>query len=133
MAAKYILAPVGSPSAALSANPAYADELTAPVWVDSRFGDREATITWGLCPGASGYRIFRASGFSGDYSPIARTSKALIFRDTGLKNGVVYRYRVSALHGDSWTALSDGVGVIPNEVQVKAVAAKASIGTKTAN
>ena len=59
-------------------------------------GKGSIKITWKSVSGAKGYYIYRASGKSGKYSRIKTVDGALTFRDTGLKKGRTYFYKVQA-------------------------------------
>lgn len=56
----------------------------------------ELTVTWSAAAGASCYNLYRASKGNGKYTCIAKKLKNTSYVDTGLENGKVYYYKVSA-------------------------------------
>ncbi|MDD3174631.1 MAG: fibronectin type III domain-containing protein, partial [Herbinix sp.] len=59
--------------------------------------DRSIKISWGTIKGASGYRIYRATSYSGDYSYL-KTTTSTSYLDTEIINGSTYYYKVRAFH-----------------------------------
>jgi fibronectin type 3 domain-containing protein len=63
----------------------------------------EVTLAWGPVAGAVQYRVKRSASHEGPFAPIAEPAEAG-YTDTGLSNGTIYHYVVSALnaHGESF-------------------------------
>jgi cellulose 1,4-beta-cellobiosidase len=93
-------APAGPPSAPLSLS-------TDP-------GDTRISLTWKPCRGATVYALKRASLPGGPYALVAKTSTTQ-YTDTGLVNGVLWFYIVTAMNSAGESGPSD-------EVQSNAVA-----------
>lgn len=64
-----------------------------------RVGTRKYKISWNKSKGANGYMVYRKAG-KGKWSRIKTISTAstLSYKNTGLKKGTVYTYRVLAYH-----------------------------------
>jgi hypothetical protein len=67
----------------------------APTNLIATAGDAEVTLNWGASPGATNYRIKRSLVSGGPYTAIA-TNASVSFTNSGLSNGVIYYYVVSA-------------------------------------
>lgn len=89
-----------------SAGPISFGTLTATV------ADSSVNLSWGNLSGALSYQIKRGSSQSGPFSVVG-TSSSNSFIDTGLTNGSVYYYIVSALGADD-VSLSDSSVVSAN-------------------
>lgn len=73
------------------------DRPAAPAGLDLREGNGEISVIWDPVPGATGYRVYRASLASDEeLAPIAVVSSGP-FTDRGLANEIEYRYTVAAL------------------------------------
>jgi autotransporter-associated beta strand protein len=73
-------------------------------------GTNEVSLGWATVPGATGYQIKRAGSGGGAYTMVG-TSATNAFTDTGLVNGTIYYYVVSA---------TNTVGESGNSVEVNA-------------
>lgn len=60
-------------------------------------GDGLVDLAWTAAPGAAGYDVKRSNTGGRGYVVVAKGVKDLAFRDTGLANGTVYYYVVTAL------------------------------------
>ncbi|MDR2692886.1 MAG: fibronectin type III domain-containing protein [Chitinispirillales bacterium] len=59
------------------------------------------SVSWSLVNGATGYRVYRSTSFSGSYYEIAtRTSSSTSYTDNGLSPGTAYYYKVSAYNSN---------------------------------
>ena len=111
-------------------------QVTVSDQVDSQVsvtpGDGTATLTWTPAGGSvSGYRIKRASSAGGPFTAVVSRTPGTAYVDTSLNNGTVYYYVVSSLVGDTETAESSVVSVMPSASP--ALISRASGGTATAN
>ncbi len=52
-------------------------------------------ISWKASAGAEGYAVYRATDYKGKYRAVGETAN-LIYRDTSVKDGVTYYYKVKA-------------------------------------
>lgn len=87
-----------------------------PTQLTATPGDSRISLTWNQSPNATSYKIKRASVSGGPYTSIA-TNFVAGFTDTGVTNGTLYYYVVSAVNsigesGNSGEASSIPVGVI---------------------
>lgn len=76
-------------------------------------GDTQISLTWTASSGATGYHVKRSTTSGGPYVQVAAPAAAS-YTDTGLTNGTVYYYVVSAINS---------VGESPNSTQVNATPA----------
>jgi Glycoside hydrolase family 44/Fibronectin type III domain len=109
------LNPVGesSNSAEVSAVPAAA--LTpppAPTGLKATAGNQQVSLSWTASAGAIGYHVKRSTTSGGPYSQVSAPS-ATSYADSGLTNGTVYYYVVSALDAAGESANSSQVSVTP--------------------
>lgn len=73
--------------------------------------DGTATISWSRVSNATGYKIWRSAASEKEYVIIGVTG-ALTWKDTGLKNGETYYYKVQAVAEDgTLSALSSSISV----------------------
>lgn len=86
---------------------AAADALDAPQHLMAYpAGPARIVTTWDSVAGASQYHVYRATSISGPYV-LAGAPTAPPFIDTGLTPGVTYFYQVSAVAGETESALSN--------------------------
>lgn len=81
-----------------------------PTGLAATAGDAQATLSWTAAAGASSYNVKRATANGGPYTLVA-TNLTTTYTNTGLSNGSVYYYVVSAFNI---------VGESGNSVQVSA-------------
>jgi fibronectin type 3 domain-containing protein len=82
----------------------------APTGLQAAAGNAQVSLIWTASAGATSYRVKRATISGGPYTQISAPT-SLTYTDTGLTNGTVYFYVVSAL---------DAAGESPNSTQVSA-------------
>jgi fibronectin type 3 domain-containing protein len=95
--------------------PAAAEPLApppAPTGLKGRHGDGRVTIQWDPAPGATHYRLKRATDRSGPWDTIATTPRTT-FADTGLTNGTTYFYMVRAANAGGKSAYSARLRATP--------------------
>ncbi|HZI33923.1 MAG TPA: fibronectin type III domain-containing protein, partial [Candidatus Binatia bacterium] len=76
--------------------------VAAPTGVSAAAGDARVTLNWNAVGGATGYKVKRSPTSGSGYADIA-TNATLSYTNTGLANGTLYYFVVSALnaHGES--------------------------------
>jgi rhamnogalacturonan endolyase len=87
-----------------------------PAQLTAAPGDSKISLTWNQSPNATSYKIKRAPTSGGPYTVIG-TNVVASFTDTGVTNGTLYHYVVSAVNsvgesGNSGEAVAIPVGVI---------------------
>jgi hypothetical protein len=87
--------------------------LTAPTGLTASAGDGTATLSWNPSTNATGYNLKRSITNGGPYIIVATNLNALNFIDTGLSNGIVYYYVVSAVNAVAESANSSPASVRP--------------------
>ncbi|HEX9046110.1 MAG TPA: RICIN domain-containing protein, partial [Verrucomicrobiae bacterium] len=80
----------------------YAVTPPAPAGLNAAAGDAQVTLNWNLANGATGYKVKRSTVSGNGYTSIA-TNASLVFTNTGLNNGTLYYFVVSAtnVYGES--------------------------------
>jgi hypothetical protein len=101
VANNYVMGPVGTATA-----------LT-PAGLNGRPGNGQAALTWNASSNASSYNVKRAGTSSGPFAVIASNLTALSLTNTGLANGTVYYFVVSATNSAGESPDSVAVGVQP--------------------
>ena len=92
----------------------------APAGLMATPGNTQVRLSWTASAGATSYHVKRGTASSGPYTQVAAPA-ATTFNDTGLSNGVVYYYVVSALNpagesANSAQASATPVGAAPDVV-----------------
>ncbi len=99
----------------------------APTGLSTAPGNARVTLAWDANPepDVAGYRVYRSLTAGGPYAPIADVP-APGYLDTGLTNGVTYRYVVTALDAhlespfsNEAAATPQGGGPLPAEVRFR--------------
>jgi fibronectin type 3 domain-containing protein len=85
---------------------------TAPTSLVASSGDLSATLSWGAVTGAVSYNVKRAAVSGGPYTLVANTTDTE-FINTGLTNGTIYYYVVTALNTATESLASTEVNVVP--------------------
>jgi fibronectin type 3 domain-containing protein len=83
----------------------------APTGLTTTAGDSQAVLNWAAASGATGYNLKRSTISNGAYAVIATNLAALAYTNTGLVNGTIYYFVVSA---------TNSAGESANSVQVSA-------------
>ena len=81
----------------------------APTGATAIAGDAQVLLSWSTVSGATGYYANRATTAGGPYTRLAATATAS-FIDTGLTNGTMYHYVITAYN-------SAGIGAQSSEVR----------------
>ena len=69
-----------------------------PTGLTATAGNGQIALSWSASSGATKYYIYRKSG--SDYPYISQTT-AITYTNTGLTNGTIYYYKISALNADN--------------------------------
>lgn len=104
-----------------SATPSAGSLPAAPTGVSATPGDKQATIRWNAVSGASSYNLYRAPGTAAYRTGLTGTA----FTDTGLTNGTLYAYRLTAVN-------AAGEGPKSTEASVRPAGAPSGGGNWTA-
>lgn len=67
----------------------------SPKQKTSAYANNSITLTWGKVTGATGYEVYRATTSTGTYKKVA-TTKNLSYKNSSLKAGTTYYYKVKA-------------------------------------
>lgn len=98
-------------------------KLNAPTGVKAAsISYKKIKISWNPVVGADGYKIYRATSKTGEFE-LLKTTKATSYRNTGLKYGKTYRYKIKAYKKIS--------GKIKYSKATAVVSAKTRIGKAT--
>jgi murein DD-endopeptidase MepM/ murein hydrolase activator NlpD len=110
----------GANSAQVSAKPqaAAATVPAAPVALIAVAGDGRATLSWEPSANAASYTVSRSTTNGGPYTTIATAVTSASHLDSGLTNGTVYFYVVSAVNA---------VGTSPNATQARVTPVSAPV------
>lgn len=84
-----------------------------PAGLTATAGESLAVLNWSAANGATSYNLKRSQAIGGNYTVIATNLSRLTFTDSGLSDGTVYYYVVSANNVVGESADSAPVGVIP--------------------
>lgn len=84
-----------------------------PTGVTTTGDDTTAKLAWEPVLGADAYRVKRSESKGGPYVTIAESVSATEYTDTGLTNGKLYYYVVSAVNSTGESADSKEVSVMP--------------------
>ncbi|HEX5324229.1 MAG TPA: fibronectin type III domain-containing protein, partial [Capsulimonadaceae bacterium] len=88
--------------------------LAAPTGLTAVAGDTQIMLTWNAVPGASSYNVYRSTTPGGEgATPITTGLTTPSFLDTGLSDGQVYFYKVTAVVSAVETAQSSEVSAQP--------------------
>lgn len=79
-------------------------------------GNGTITLNWASSVGATHYSIKRSTSASGPFSVIKDNNEAVTYIDTGLNNGTVYYYIVSALNSNNVSRDSSVVSATPGPI-----------------
>jgi hypothetical protein len=99
-------------SSEVSSTPA-ASIPAAPTGLSATPGNQQVTLGWTASSGASTYHVKRATNSGGPYTQVG-SSTSTSYPDTGLTNGTVYYYVVSAVNANGESANSSQVSAMPS-------------------
>jgi autotransporter-associated beta strand protein len=87
----------------------------APATLSLTAGNGQVDLAWTASPGATGYKVLRATEAAGPYTEVATNVTATGYTDTGLDSGTTYYYRIVALNdsGASMDGSEVGATTIP--------------------
>jgi len=86
---------------------------STPTGLTATAGNQQVTLSWNASTGATKYYIYRYRASDGTYPYLGQTTSTS-YTDTGLTNGTIYTYKVSALNADNdESAASDEVSATP--------------------
>ncbi|HTR43633.1 MAG TPA: LamG-like jellyroll fold domain-containing protein, partial [Pseudomonadales bacterium] len=83
-----------------------------PAGLSGVAGDGRATLTWSSSPNAASYNLKRSGSLNGTYVNIATNLSSLSFTNTGLSNGIIYYFAVSAIN-----TAGESINSVPISVQ----------------
>ena len=75
-------------------------DLAKPV-VTIKLKSGDPQLTWKKVEGATKYYVYRATSKNGEYTRVKTTKTATSFKDTGVKAGKTYYYKVKAVHSNT--------------------------------
>jgi autotransporter-associated beta strand protein len=87
--------------------------IAAPTGLATTPASTSALLTWNAVAGATTYRVKRATTSGGPYNTVASALLVPNFDDSGLTNGTMYFYVVSALNGSIESANSAQISIVP--------------------
>ncbi len=88
--------------------------LGAPIDFASLPSDGQVELTWAASANATSYRVKRANDAGGPYAQIGAPLTSTHYLDTGLTNGRIYYYVVSAIYSSGEIADSSEVSATPS-------------------
>jgi fibronectin type 3 domain-containing protein len=124
----YVVSAVNSAGASGNSNQASATPQTivtipvAPANLVAVAGNSQVSLSWTASTGATSYTVKRSTTSGGAYSNVATGITATSYTNTGLTNGTVYYYVVTALNSAGESGISNQVSATPTTVTVNAFA-----------
>jgi alpha-L-fucosidase 2 len=97
----YVMGPTGTATAII------------PSGLTGKSGDGLAVLTWNACANASIYNVKSSTASNGPFTLVASNVNGLSFTNTGLSNGTVYYFVISATNSVGESANSSAVSVQP--------------------
>jgi fibronectin type 3 domain-containing protein len=99
-------------SAEVNATPVAPPPPAAPAGLEALAGNTQVILTWTASTGAASYHVRRSTTNGGPYTQVSAPTAAN-FTDTGLTNGTIYYYVVSALNSAGESANSSQASATP--------------------
>jgi alpha-galactosidase len=87
--------------------------ISVPWVTDAVVGNAQVALSWESIPGASFYRVKRATAENGPFTTIVTGVTATNHTDGGLQNGTTYYYHVTAMIGGQESPASNVRSAIP--------------------
>src|SRR5207237_3282370 len=85
-----------------------------PTNLSATLGNGQVSLSWNAAAGAASYNIYRATTSGGEGStPYVTGITGTTFTDTGLTNGTIYYYKVTAINNVGQSSASNEVSAIP--------------------
>ena len=100
----------------------------APVGLAATPGDGKVTLNWNASVGASGYYVWKSTTNGGPYQLIGANVSSLALTNTGLSNGVMYYYTVSATNAFGGSDVSIQASARPTSSVVPLLGSGVSAG-----
>ncbi|CAM4392141.1 glycoside hydrolase family 6 protein [Paenibacillus tarimensis] len=85
----------------------------APAGLKATPGDGKVALSWNAVEGADSYTVKRALAIGGPFTAVSSNVTAAAFTDTGLTNGTIYYYVVSAVNAAGESLNSEVVSAEP--------------------
>lgn len=87
--------------------------VPAPTNLNATAGDAKATLNWNAVTGATGYNVKRSTTAGGPYTTIASNVSGTSYVDSGLTNGTIYYYVVTAITANGESGNSNEASATP--------------------
>ena len=84
-----------------------------PTGLTATGGNAQVTLNWNAASGATSYTVKRSTYSGGFYTTIASGTASTSYTDTGLTNGSIYYYMVSAVNTAGESAASSEMSALP--------------------
>jgi hypothetical protein len=85
----------------------------APSGLAAQPGDAQVGVSWTAAPGATGYYLRQSTRSGGPYQVIAANVSSLDFTQSGLNNGQLYFYTITATNSAGESLVSEVVSARP--------------------
>jgi fibronectin type 3 domain-containing protein len=102
---------------------------SAPTGLVATPGNQQVSLAWNASSGATSYNVKRGTASGGPYAQVANPSAASD-KDTGLTNGTIYYYVVSAVNSAGESANSGEVSATPQAVPAAPIGLAATPGNQ---
>lgn len=105
----------------------------APVGLTVTAGDSKVILNWTASVGATGYYVQQSTTNGGPYKVVGANVSSLTLTNTGLTNGVIYYFNVSATNSFGGSDVSTQVSARPTSSAVPQLGSGVSAGQITLN
>ncbi len=102
-----------------------------PVGLAASAGDAQVALSWTASPGATGYYVGQSTNNGGPYQTIGANVSSVTLTNTGLTNGIMYYYTVSATNAFGVSDVSTPVSARPTSSVLPQLASSAGAGQIT--